>query len=145
MRILLDTAILIRAHENATGLARALLLGIIESDHVLLISSEMLFELARVLRYPRMVALHGLSENRIYDYIGFLRDAAELVHPDPLLVTPIRDRNDTVVMQTAIIGEADVLCTRDQDFFGPPAASALSRNDTGMLSRIDPPTRLGRG
>lgn len=69
----------------------------------------MLFELARVLRYPRMVALHGLSENRIYDYIGFLRDAAELVHADPLPVTPIRDRNDTVVMQTAIIGEADVL------------------------------------
>ena len=65
MRILLDTAILIRAHENATGLARDLLLGIIESDHVLLISSEMFFELARVPRYPRMVALHGLSENRI--------------------------------------------------------------------------------
>lgn len=59
-----------------------------------------------------MMALHGLSEGRIYKYIGFLRQAAEEVHLNRLLVTPIRDINDTVVMQTPIIGEADVLCTR---------------------------------
>ena len=121
MRIVLDTAILVRAHDGAKGLARDLLLRIIESDHVLLIADEMLYELAKVLRYPRMLALHGLSEGRIYDYIGFLREATEVVHPNPLLITPIRDMNDTVVMQTAIIGEAEVLCTRDQDFFDPPA------------------------
>ena len=121
MRILLDTAILVRAHEGASGLARDLLLAIVESDHVLLISPEMLFELTRVLRYPRMVALHRLSEGCLYDYIGFLREASESVRPNPLLMTPIRDINDTVVMQTAIIGEADVFCTKDRDFFGPPA------------------------
>jgi len=121
VRIALDTAILVRAHDGAKGLARDLLLRIIESDHVLLISDEMLYELAKVLRYPRMLALHGLSEGRIYDYIGFLREATEIVHPNALLITPIRDMNDTVVMQTAIIGEAEVLCTRDQDFFDPPA------------------------
>ena len=106
MRIVLDTAILVRAHDGAKGLARELLLRIIESDHVLLISDEMLYELAKVLRYPRMLAHHGLSESRIFDYVGFLREAAEKVRPNPLLVTPIRDVNDTVVMQTAIIGEA---------------------------------------
>jgi len=121
VRIVLDTAILVRAHDGAKGLARDLLLRIIESDHVLLISDEMLYELAKVLRYPRMLALHGLSEGRIYDYISFLREATEIVHPNALLITPIRDMNDTVVMQTAIIGEAEVLCTRDQDFFDPPA------------------------
>jgi hypothetical protein len=76
----------------------------------------MLYELAKVLRYPRMLALHGLSEKSICDYVGFLRDAAEVVVPNPLLVTPIRDVNDTVVMQTAAIGEADVLCSKDRDF-----------------------------
>jgi len=50
-----------------------------------------------------------------------------MVVPDPLLVTPIRDVNDTVVMQTAVIGEADVLCTRDRDFFEPPAEEFLKR------------------
>ena len=74
------------------------------------------YELAKVLRYPRMLAIHGLSESRIFDYVGFLREAMEIIRTNPLLITPIRDINDTVVMQTAIIGEADFLCTRDQDF-----------------------------
>jgi putative PIN family toxin of toxin-antitoxin system len=133
VRIVLDTAILVRAHDGATGLARDLLLRLIESDHVLLISDAMLYELAKVLRYPRMLALHGLSEGRIYDYIGFLRRTTEVIRPNPLLVTPIRDINDTVVMQTAIIGEADVLCTRDQDFFEPPAEPFLRRAGIAVL------------
>ena len=57
MRIVLDTAILVRAHDGAKGLARELLLKVIESEHVLLISDEMLYELA----------FHGLSKSRIYD------------------------------------------------------------------------------
>jgi predicted nucleic acid-binding protein len=80
-----------------------------------------------------MLALHGLSEGRIYDYIGFLRRTTEVIRPNPLLVTPIRDINDTVVMQTAIIGEADVLCTRDQDFFEPPAEPFLRRAGIAVL------------
>jgi hypothetical protein len=36
---------------------------------------------------------------------------------NPLLTAPIRDVNDIIVMQTAIIGEADILCTNDDDFF----------------------------
>jgi putative PIN family toxin of toxin-antitoxin system len=136
VRIVLDTAILVRAHDGAKGLARDLLLGVIESDHLLLISDEMLYELAKVLRYPRMLALHGLSEGRIYDYIGFLREASEIVHLNPLLITPIRDMNDTVVMQTAIIGEAEVLCTRDQDFFDPPAEPFLRRAGIVVLDDI---------
>jgi predicted nucleic acid-binding protein len=83
VRILLDTAILVRGPGSSTGLARDLLIGIVESDHILLLSNEMLFELAKVLRYPRMLKLHGLSEERIYDYIRFLREAAEIVAPDP--------------------------------------------------------------
>ena len=117
-------------------MARDLLLRLIESDHVLLISDAMLYELAKVLRYPRMLALHGLSESRIYDYIGFLRRTTEVIRPNPLLVTPIRDINDTVVMQTAIIGEADVLCTRDQDFFEPPAEPFLRRAGIAVLDEI---------
>jgi len=102
----------------------------------------MLYELAKVLRYPRMLALHGLSEQHIYDYVGSLREAAKVVVPNPLLVTPIRDVNDTVVMQTAVIGEADVLCTKDRDFFEPPAEAFLRNagiavlDDVALLKRL---------
>jgi len=144
VRIVLDTAILVRAHDGGKGLARELLLRIIESRHVLLTSEEMLFELARVLRYPRMLALYGLSEERIYEYIGFLREAAEIVPSDPFLVTPIRDVNDTVVMQTAIIGDAEVLCTKDQDFFEPPAEPFLRRAGIEVLDDVALMLRLRR-
>lgn len=60
-----------------------------------------------------MLAPHGLSNGRIHDYIGFLRAAREIVRPNPLPATPIRDVNDTAVMQKAIIGEAEFLCTKD--------------------------------
>jgi predicted nucleic acid-binding protein len=84
----------------------------------------------------------GLSAQRIYEYIGFLREAAEIVILNPLLVTPIRDLKDTVVMQTAVIGEADVLCTKDSDFFEPPAALFLRKagievlNDISLIRRL---------
>jgi predicted nucleic acid-binding protein len=42
---------------------------------------------------------------------------------NPLFTASVRDVNDIMVMQTAIVGEADVLCTRDKDFFEQPAVN----------------------
>ena len=36
----------------------------------------MLGELTRVRRYPRMLALYGISEKRVYDFVSFLLDLA---------------------------------------------------------------------
>ena len=142
MRIVLDTAILVRGHASAKGLARDLLLNIVNSEHVLLHSNEMRSELAKVLRYPRMLALHGLSENRIYDYVSFLREVAEVIVPNPMLVPTIRDRNDIIVMQTALLGEAHILCTKNRDFFEPPAVTFLLNAGIGVLDDISLIRRL---
>jgi len=117
VRIVLDTTILVRANDSCHGLARALIFGIISSENSLVLSNEMLYELARVLRYPRLRSLYGLSEERVYDYIAFLRGASEIVTLNVLLNAPIRDLNDLIVVQTAVLGEADVLCTTDDDFY----------------------------
>jgi putative PIN family toxin of toxin-antitoxin system len=117
VRVVLDTSILVRATEGSNGPARELLLNVVTGSHTLLLSNEILFEVARVLRYPRMLALHGLSEDRIYDFICFLRDGSELVTLDPLLSVPIRDVHDIIVAQTAVTGDADVICTMDEDFY----------------------------
>lgn len=69
MRVLLDVNILVRANERSPGPARALLLSLIEQGHTLLLSGEMLVELAEVLRYPRLQALYGFSEDQIYAYV----------------------------------------------------------------------------
>jgi putative PIN family toxin of toxin-antitoxin system len=126
VRIVLDTTILVRANESSHGLARQLLLDIVTNRHTLLLCNEILYELARVLRYPRMQALHGLPETRIYDYIGFLREVCQLVTLNPILSVPIRDVNDIVVVQTAVIGEADVICTNDENFYDPGIISFLT-------------------
>jgi putative PIN family toxin of toxin-antitoxin system len=114
-----------------------LLRAIIEGGHTLLLSSEMLHELAKVLRYPRMQEFFDLPEELVYEYVGFLRQASEMVTLSPLVIAPIRDVNDVIVMQTAIIGEADVLCTNDEDFFAPPADEYLARLGVGVLDDID--------
>lgn len=99
MKIVLDTTILVRANEHSHGLARELLLTVIDSNHKLLLSTEMLDELARVLRYPRLNAFYDLSENMIFDYVNFLRHSSEIVTLDPLVATPIRVVNDIAVMR----------------------------------------------
>jgi putative PIN family toxin of toxin-antitoxin system len=142
VKIVLDTTILVRANEHSQGLARELLLGVVESEHRLVLSNEMLHELARVLRYPRLRAFYDLSESHVYDYIGFLRRASEIVVLNPFVLAPIRDVNDVIVMQTAIIGEANILCTKDEDFFETPAVEYLDKmgiavvDDVGLIQAL---------
>lgn len=136
MKIVLDTTILVRANEHSHGLARELLTNIVESKHTLLLSNEMLHELARVLRYPRLQTFYGLPEDVVFNYVNFLRQSAEIVSLNPLVTAPIRDVNDIIVMQTAIIGEADILCTTDDDFFEKPASEYLSTMGIAVLDDI---------
>jgi putative PIN family toxin of toxin-antitoxin system len=136
VKIVLDTTILVRAHERSQGLARELLTNIVESEHRLLLSNEILYELARVLRYPRLREFYDLTEDLVFEYVKFLRRSSEIVILDPFVIAPIRDVNDIVVMQTAIIGEADILCTRDEDFFEDPASEYLRKMDIAVLDDI---------
>ena len=142
MKIVLDTTILVRANERSSGLARELLLNVVESKHTLLLSNEMLHELAKVLRYPRLQAFYDLTENLVFDYVNFLRRASEIVDLNPLVAAPIRDVNDIIVMQTAIIGEADVLCSKDADFFDETAREYLNKLGIAVLDDISLMHRL---
>jgi len=142
VKIVLDTTILVRANEHSRGLARELLISIVRSRHTLLLSNEMLHELARVLRYPRLQTFYDLPESLVFDYVNFLRQSAEIVPLNPLVTAPIRDVNDVIVMQTAIIGEADILCTNDHDFFEEPACEYLTRMGIAVLDDVSLMHRL---
>lgn len=83
MRIVLDTAILIRATAKATGPARLLLERIAAGQHQLILSPFLLEETERVLSYPRIQALYGLSPTEIEEHIDLLTAAAEIVDPVP--------------------------------------------------------------
>jgi putative PIN family toxin of toxin-antitoxin system len=142
VKLTLDTTILVRAFDNTGGLARRLLFTILEGEHVLVVSNEILAETSRVLRYPRMRERHGMPDSRIYEYVMFLQSVATMVRPDATLIAPIRDPNDIVVLQTAIVGGADAICTTDEDFFTSPAAEFLRSvnilifTDTELMARL---------
>jgi putative PIN family toxin of toxin-antitoxin system len=142
VKITLDSTILVRAFDFPGGLARTLLFAILDGNHDLVLSSEILAETSRVLRYPRMQDRHGMPENRIYDYVMLLQPVAIMVRPDPMLIVPISDPNDIVVLQTAIIGGAEAICTTDEDFFSPPASTFLQSinisvfTDAELMERV---------
>ena len=71
-----------------------------------------------------------------------LRNSSELVKLNPIVTAPIRDVNDVIVMQTAIIGEADILCTKDDDFFESSAAEYLDKMGIAVVDDITLMQRL---
>jgi putative PIN family toxin of toxin-antitoxin system len=77
----------------------------------------MLVELAGVLRYPRLQARYGLSEEEIYTYVQFLQEVSEMVTVDRQMLVSMRDPKDIVILQTAVTGDADIICTLDADFY----------------------------
>jgi predicted nucleic acid-binding protein len=79
LRIFFDTNILARANERSTGPARRSLQTVV-AHHTLLIGNEMLTELSRVLRYPRLQELYRRPDEEIYNYVATL-DPKEVLGP----------------------------------------------------------------
>jgi len=74
MRVVLDTNILVRAHANAKGPARDLLLLVAgASEHTLLLSPFLLRELERVLGYQRVQRISRLTGDENIEYLRYLR------------------------------------------------------------------------
>ena len=113
MRVVLDTNILVRAAGNQQGLAGRLLQEIVSGSHVLVSSLYILSEIARVLAYPRLQARWQLSAEMVTEFVSRLGDIAEIVvttTPDRVVIA---DPDDDPIVQTAVLGRVDVLCTRD--------------------------------
>lgn len=118
MRVVLDTNILIRANPTVSpqGLARDLLLTVLSGPHVLVLSSAILDEVQRVLNYPRVQARWALPPGVIAQYVSLLQDAGALVDLPKTFPAVVSDPDDDLVLQTAIEGKADILCSRDSAF-----------------------------
>ncbi len=143
MRVLPDVNVLVRAHEKSRGPARKLLLELIARKEIVLTSAEILIELGRVLRYPRVQALFGLSEEQIYEYVQFLKQVCQVVPIDLSWNFPIRDASDTAILKTAIAGEADYICTLDKDFYTAEVETFCATmgivvlDDLAMMQRLN--------
>lgn len=142
MRIVLDTNILVRAHANARGPARDLLILVgQEPEHTLLLSPFLLEELERVLGYERVQRLTRLTITENIEYLRYLRrvDVSEMIFPGPAPGVVLADPDDDPVVHTAVTGRADVLCTLNRHFYVPPVVEycrergVLIANDLELL------------
>ena len=87
MRVVPDTAILVRMNAKASGPARRLLERIAARPHELILSPFLLEETERVLYYPRMQALYKLSPDEIREHIAEMVSVARIV--DPVVREPV--------------------------------------------------------
>ena len=139
MRAVLDTNILARPAYRDTGPAGEVLGRISRSPHVLVMSSAILQELKRVLRYPRMRQLHRLSDDQINQYLVDIETAALVVSPQPDQVSPVvsDDPDDDLVIATAIVGQAEKLCTLDRHLHQPQVREYCKQRGIEILTDVE--------
>lgn len=142
MRVVLDTTVLIRAHAGSHALARRLLAELLKDSHRLVLSNEIIVEVTRVLRYPKLQSLYGLSESDLLEYSQFLQSVSDLVVLESRYNAPLRDPNDLVVLQTADKGEAEALCTSDGDFYDPAVVAFCGARGISVCDEISLLARL---
>jgi len=115
-RIVLDSNLIARALISPNGLAAEILFRVLTEDHLLCSSNFMLAELDRILRYPRLRKVHGLTDERIPEFVASIQVSSFVVDIDITSVRRItRDINDDPIIETAIQAKAAILCSNDKD------------------------------
>jgi len=138
VRIVLDTNILVRANPKSPpqGLARQSLAKAAYGPATLIVSEPLLAELGRVLRYPRLQARWPLSDADIDGYLESLKTVAAFVALDETWEAVPDDPDDDPIVQTAVVGRADVLCTRDPHLRHPFVQALCRAHGVRVLDDI---------
>lgn len=137
MRVVIDTNVLARAYPGARGPARRVLINVLTGQHVLVLSTYLLLELERILRYPKLLQRSGLNSKDIAEYLEELAAVSCLVHPEAIPAMLLRDSKDAPILGTALAGSADVLCTRDADFFEVKVMEFCAQRGVRVLTDLE--------
>jgi putative PIN family toxin of toxin-antitoxin system len=114
LRAVIDTNVWVSALLNPRG-HPALILGAIRKRRfVPILSQPLVEELIDVLGRPRIVDKYKLEPEEVAEYTALLVERAEIVSP-PGDLHLCRDPRDDMVLETAIVGKASCLVSRDDD------------------------------
>ena len=108
MRVFLDTNVLVTAVATR-GLCADVLRETLVS-HQLVISSPLIAELKNILRTKI-----GAPQEIIFDFIELLTQDSILPEKTPLANIDIRDKDDIVIISTALNGDAEIFVTGDKE------------------------------
>ena len=145
MRFVLDANILARAAGSRNGPAGELFERIL-ADHVLVVSLELLAELARVLRYDRVRRMHQLDDEEIKAFIESIESGGTLVSlPSPIPRVVPDDPDDDAVVATAVTGQVQVVCTRNRHLFHDNVSAYCRHRGFEIMDEIELLKRLREG
>jgi putative PIN family toxin of toxin-antitoxin system len=111
MKVFLDTNVLVSAVATR-GLCSDVLREVLRHHH-LIISPELVTELESVFRKTL-----GLPQNIIFEFIEVIKQDSQLSVPSPLLNVNIRDKDDLLMLSSALNGGADLFITGDKELLG---------------------------
>jgi putative PIN family toxin of toxin-antitoxin system len=111
MKVFLDTNVLVSAVATR-GLCADVLREVLRHHH-LIISSELLKELENVFRKTL-----GLPQNMVLEFIAVIKQDSQLSTSSPLLNVKIRDKDDLLMLSSALNGGADLFMTGDKELLG---------------------------
>ncbi|HEY7030102.1 MAG TPA: putative toxin-antitoxin system toxin component, PIN family [Thermomicrobiales bacterium] len=152
-RVVVDTNVWVSSLLNPAGRPAEVVAALLAGRFRLVTSTPLLDELAEVLERPRIQRRHGLPPDDIRSYVDVLRRGADVVAVSGKLQI-CRDRDDDVVLETALLGNAELLVTRDEDLSRvPELAEALAPRGVSILTvrhfldllEADGDDRLGAG
>ena len=114
--MVLDTNVMVSGLLNPRGLPGKILAAWRAGHFELLMSVPMLDELSRVLRYPKIHRLTGMTNTEIDDFIFIMRTRVDIVDiPQTGSWPDLRDPDDYMIAETCNQGEADWLVSGDED------------------------------
>lgn len=111
MRLVLDTNTLISAI-GWTGPPRQILIALLERRHALITTPDLLRELSRVLRYPRLQPL--AAHPALPAVLAWLHRPEHVVIPEERVRAIPADPADDQVLEAALAGRADAVVSGDR-------------------------------
>ncbi len=115
--VLLDTNIWVSMLINPHGFPARLQKAWFKGQFEVVMSIPLLEEIADVLTWPRIQKKYGLTTQNIEEFLTLLQQRAIQVIPTGQIQL-CRDPDDDLVLETAILGKAQYLVSRDDDLKG---------------------------
>ena len=113
MRIVLDTNVLISALFKKESTSARILDLWRQQAVELLVSSEGLAEIERVLTYPKVQKRLVYNDGEVQEFLDLLRRASVVIHPDPMTPVVKADPDDDKFVALALTGHAQYLISGD--------------------------------
>ena len=113
MKAVLDANVIVRAFISSRGAPRQIIDQWRATAFELLTSEAILEEVGRVLRYPKIAALHRLPELELIEFLTLLREESRIVVTTETLAVS-SDETDNRYLECAVAGGAEYVVSGDK-------------------------------